>query len=149
MIAPAALAGLPDTDLPAWVTGLGRVASEGPLSSQLRARVSRPHQDALVVAVDGDIDAATIEYLQQVLWPRLSAAVGTVVVELTGVGFLGVAGLQLLHHAHLWAQQRGIAVGLVLGGGEAARAVHVAGLNQDVPCFPAAEHALRVLDGRA
>ncbi len=146
MTAQASLA-TATADLPAWTANPGPAASGGP-SSRLRARVSRPHQDAIVVAVDGDVDAATIEHLREVLWPRLSAAARALVIELTGVGFLGVAGLQLLHQAHLWTQERGIALGLVVGGGEAERAVHVAGLDGDVPCFPTAGRALLALAER-
>lgn len=139
------------TGLPACPpdSGVGPAGSEGAWPPQLRARVARPHQDALVVAVYGEVDAATLEHLREVLWSRLSAAVATLVIELTGVGFLGVAGLQLLHEARLSAQARGIALGLVLDGGEAARAVRVAGLGQELACFATAEHALYVLDGRA
>lgn len=136
---------IPAVDEPARAMGPNFASLAAP---QLRARVSRPHQDALVVAVDGQIDAATVEHLHEVLWPRLSAAVGTLVVELTGVDFLGVAGLQLLHRAHLAAQARGLALALVLDGGEVERAVYVAGLREDLPCFPTAEQALRALDGR-
>lgn len=135
-----------------WTTdpaGASPAGSTWPSSSQLRARVSRPHPDALVITVDGDVDAVTVEQLQQVLWPRLSATVGTLVVELTGVGFLGVAGLELLGRTHLGTRQRGIALGLVLAGGESERAVRMAGLDQDMPCFPTVEHAVSELDGRA
>lgn len=137
---------VPATDQPAWNTGPNFLTVSAP---QLRARVSRPHQDALVVSVDGDVDAATVEHLQEVLWPRLSATVDKLVIELAGVDFLGVAGLQLLHQAHLSAQSRGLVLALVLDGGEAERAVHVAGLDEDLPCFSTAEHALRALDGQS
>lgn len=137
---------IPAIDQPARSTGPNFAILSAP---QLRARVSRPHQDALVVAVDGEVDAASVEHLREVLWPRLSATVGTLVVELTGVDFLGVAGLQLLHRAHLSAQSRGLAMTLVFDGGEVERAVHVAGLDEDVACFSTAEHALRALDGQS
>lgn len=100
-----------------------------------------------MVTVHGDVDAATVEHLREVLWPRLSAAIRVLVIEVSGVGFLGVAGLQLLRQAHLYAQQRGLALGLVLGGGETARAVHVAGLDQELACFATTSQAFHVLDG--
>lgn len=95
---------------PTWMmtpAGAGTAGVAWPSFPQLRARVSRPHSDALVIMVDGDLDAATVDYLQLVLWPRLSATVDTLLVALTGVGFLGVSGLQLLSCAHLRAQTRG------------------------------------------
>lgn len=134
--------------LSTWATGPGPEPAQAWIP-QLRAQVRRPHQDALVIAVNGDVDAATVDHLREVLWPRLSAAVDTLVVELLEVGFLGVAGLQLLHQAHLWAHERGLALGLVLAGGEPTRAVHMAGLDAAVSCFSTTEHALRTLDRRA
>lgn len=139
----------PATDQPTRPTGSPRPTDpDRARTPRLRAQVSRPHQDALVVTVSGDVDAATIEHLQEVLWPRLSATVHTLVVDLTEVGFLGMAGLDLLHQARLWAHARGLALGLVLAGGEAERAVHMARLDKVLPCFPTTEHAVHVLDGR-
>lgn len=135
---------------PTWMmtpAGAGTAGVAWPSFPQLRARVSRPHSDALVIMVDGDLDAATVDYLQLVLWPRLSATVDTLLVALTGVGFLGVSGLQLLSCAHLRAQTRGVAFGLVLDGGEAERAVRMAGLKQALPCFATVEQAQTVLEG--
>lgn len=137
------------THLFTWTTDAAADDPEQVWIPQLRARVRRPHQNALVVAVEGDVDAATVQHMREVLWPRLSATVEALVVELTEVGFLGVAGLQLLHQAHLWADERGLALGLVLAGGEPARAVHMAGLGVELPCFATTKHALRTLDGRA
>lgn len=136
------------THLSTWTTDPAADEPEQVWIPQLRARVHRPHQNALVVAVQGDVDAATVQYLREVLWPRLSATVEALVVELTEVGFLGVTGLQLLHQAHLWVDERGVALGLVLAGGEPARAVHMAGLDVDLPCFATTEDALQhALDG--
>ena len=137
------------TGRPTWAVGSEPAASDGPSAGQLRARVSRPHRDALVVTVEGEVDAATVGQLHEVLWPRLSAAVATVVVQLTEVGFLGVAGLALLHQAQLRAQAQGLALGLVPGDGEAARAVHMCELDQQLPCFATTEQALHRFDGRA
>ena len=106
-----------------------------------------------LVAVDGDVDAATIEHLQEARWPRLSAAVDTLVVELTEVGLLGVTGLHLWHQAYLWAYEPDLALGLVLAGGKAERAAYLgdwtrtcrAFPQQSKPCAPSTSDA----DGRA
>jgi anti-anti-sigma factor len=100
----------------------------GALPSAGRVRVTYPDSESVVLSVGGQLDAAGLPRLHQVLWPRVMAAVGTLVVDLTAVEFLGIAGLDLLNQARLQATERGLALRLVVSGHEVCHAVHVAGL---------------------
>ena len=100
-------------------------ASEAPV----HLRVSQPRHEAVVLTVGGQLDAAGLPHLSEVLWPRLMSASGTLVVDLSAVEFLGVDALELLNQAHLRAAAGGLAVLVVATGHEARHALHMAGLD--------------------
>jgi anti-anti-sigma factor len=111
-------------------------------SSGLRLRIARPHHDAIVLSVIGDVDAATVTRFEEILLPRLSAAVGLVVVDLSAVDFLGVRGLELLHYAHLRANSRGLSLRVVVATHAVAHALRRVGLDTVLNCRPCVDSAL-------
>lgn len=113
-------------------------------SSELGLLVTRPRTDATVVTVSGEVDEATVARFEEVLAPRLLAAVRVVVLDLSAVEFLGVSGLQLLSQSHLRARDRGLALRVVATGHEVPRALRVAGLDVVLSCHATVADALSV-----
>ncbi|MEU6132282.1 STAS domain-containing protein [Saccharopolyspora sp. NPDC047091] len=111
-------------------------------SPRFRVRVSHPDDESIVVEPAGEIDDETVEHLGEVLWPRLSAQVRIIVANLGDVGFLSVAGLDLLRRAHLHARARGVELRLVSTRREVTHALEVAGLDTAMRCYPTVAQAL-------
>lgn len=122
----------------------------GPLGGDsLGLQVQRPHSDALVVIASGEIEEATVARMEEMLFSRLEAAVRMVVLDLTGVEFLGVAALQLLGEAGARARERGVELALVATDHEVLRALHTAELHEALPVRASARAALSKLDDQA
>lgn len=78
------------------------------------------HGPALVLSVTGDIDVLTGPQLRAALAEALGAAdVDPVVVDLTGVTFMGSTGIAVLVDANWEAGQRSKSLRLVIGGAKA------------------------------
>ena len=114
-----------------------RVADE---AQRMRLDVSHPHAEAAVLAVTGEIDAGTVEQLEETLRHRLTSTVRIVVVDLTGLDFLAVTGLHLLHETLVRARSSGIDLRIAADGHEALHGLRVAGLG--AVCHPNAADAL-------
>lgn len=111
-------------------------------------RLSRPTSTSIVVHIDGELDASTAPRLHELLAPRLSSAVETVIVDLSGLRFMGVAGLELLSHTRYRASSRGITICIVDGPVCVERALHAAGWSESVPTFATVEAAIAEQTGR-
>lgn len=85
------------------------------VESALRLRLSYPDHSMVVLAATGVIDAVTAPTLAALLWPRLLTKLSTVVIDLSRVTFLGVAGLELINAAHSYAPYRNLEL-IVIGG---------------------------------
>ena len=87
---------------------------------------------AVVVAVRGELDLATVPVLRDRLdsVAELSAAPSPLAVDLSGVTFIGSAGLALLVELHNTCRERGIPMALVATGSVVLRAIHVTALDQ-------------------
>ena len=116
------------------------------IGSPLGLHVSRPDQDAAVVVASGDIDDATITRFEEIVLARLRAALRVVVLDLSRVHFLGVAGLKALRTAQLLAQQRNVRLYLVATDHEVLRALHTAELGEVLPVHATVPAALGELD---
>ncbi|GAB2647475.1 hypothetical protein GCM10027271_01270 [Saccharopolyspora gloriosae] len=117
------------------------VAAASPPAS-LELGSSRPTSAAAVVHVAGELDAETTPRLHELLAPRLSSDAETVIIDLSGLRFLGVTGLRLLAHAHRSATSRSTALRLVDGPVCVDRALHAAGWTGTVPTYPSVAAAL-------
>ena len=81
----------------------------------LRLRTSWPAPHAVLVTARGDLDSATAGELATLLADRLWATPESLVVDLSEVDFLGVAGVRVLLHAALQAEQNGTRLLVVTG----------------------------------
>jgi anti-sigma B factor antagonist len=107
-----------------------RIPSDG----LMRLRVSGPVPSTEIVEVEGEIDLSNCAHLAGVLCERLQAGVPTVVVDLSGVRFLAVAGLRVLVGARRMAEENGAELTIAAGGSHAVqRMLALAHLGADVP----------------
>lgn len=103
-----------------------------------------PADEAAVVYIDGEIDAGTAPELAELVQCRIESAVTTVVVDLSQVEFLGVAGVSVLSVAALQAEQEHVALRLVTGPRCVDRALRVIdGLRERLACYSSLDEALR------
>ncbi|HVV09476.1 anti-sigma factor antagonist [Amycolatopsis sp.] len=79
---------------------------------QLSWSEHRPGRDITVLAIEGELDLATAPQAEALLLPRLTGT-GPLVLDLSGLTFLGAAGLNLLLRARLLATRQGIELRLV------------------------------------
>ncbi|WP_037305269.1 STAS domain-containing protein [Amycolatopsis orientalis] len=106
----------------------------------LQVRRTRWNDDVLVVSADGEIDLATAGRLERELWHDLPA---TTVLDLTGVTFLGVAGLRVIESAAARARAERRAVGVVARTRPVLRLLHLFGVDAHIPVYQYLAHAIR------
>ncbi len=124
-------------------------AREQQTNQELALRLWRPISTAVVIRAAGELDAATAPQLQEMLEPRLSSKTDTVILDLSELHFLGVAGLELLARARQRAASRAMLVCLVDGPVCVDRALRAAGWTETVPTFTSVEAAVAELSGRS
>ncbi|MFI5589738.1 STAS domain-containing protein [Amycolatopsis sp. NPDC051758] len=95
----------------AWINAHGRMT----------LRVLRPARHTVLVEVAGEIDLSTARRLDEVLGSRIRSQVREVVVDLTGVTFFSVAGLNSLLRAQLLADAAGAHLTVEPGQSRAVR----------------------------
>ncbi|WP_189211122.1 MULTISPECIES: anti-sigma factor antagonist [Actinokineospora] len=117
-----------------------------PSREQLLAVHPTDRDDAIIIAVDGDIDVLTA--------PRLAAAIGAafdrlgarpLVVDLSRVGFMGSSGLRVLRESATEAvRHRGLAQLRVVvdHARPVIRPIEIVGLDQVLALFHTVEDAL-------
>lgn len=93
---------------------------------ELRLRVTHHAGEAVVVHARGSLDARTTPRLVSLLTPRLDCAASTLVLDLSGVEFVGTAAVGLLIHARLRTASRGLTFHVVDGPRCLNRALHAA-----------------------
>ncbi|MEV6828510.1 STAS domain-containing protein [Amycolatopsis sp. NPDC051102] len=96
---------------PGWVTAGGQMA----------LRVLEPEPGTVLVEVTGELDLGTARRLDAVLQARLPARLDELVVDLSGVTFFSVAGLNSLLRARLLADAAGARLTVDAGGSRAVR----------------------------
>lgn len=101
--------------------------------ANLTVSSSRPEQGVVVLHVVGEVDAATAPELAAALGPVWSMRPSRVVLDLSGVGFLGTAGLSELLSAVERAELEQVSLRLVGGPRCVERALRVAGLADRLP----------------
>src|SRR5690625_330720 len=92
-----------------------RAVSPTATPASLQLRLWRPTNSAVVVRVAGDLDAHNAPHLRELLAPRLTSMADTVVLDLSELEFMGVAGLELLDRAQRQATSRAMTLCLVDG----------------------------------
>jgi anti-anti-sigma factor len=81
----------------------------------LRLRTTWPAPHAVLITVRGDVDTATATDLASLVSDRLWATPQRLVLDLSEVDFLGVAGVRVLLHAALQAEQNDTELLVVTG----------------------------------
>lgn len=90
----------------------------------LHQRVTYPDSGTALLTVTGPVDVTTAPRLAEMLQSRLCSQLRRVVLDLSGVGFLGVAGVRTLVVAELRARSSETEFLVVCGGNrESARAL--------------------------
>ncbi len=138
--------------------GITSSASTAPVASRaggapaapqsLELRMSRPSRDTTVVHVTGELDTHTAPRLHELLATRLRSTVEAIVLDLSGLHFLGVDGLELLSHARCRAQGRRIDLRLVGGPVCVRRALRAGGLGDELPLHDDVGEALASVPDR-
>jgi anti-sigma B factor antagonist len=89
---------------------------------------------AVVVSVRGELDLATVPVLRERLDSlgdvATAPAPSRVVIDLTGVTFIGSAGLALLVEQHAKCAERNVVLVVVASGSVVPRAIQVTALDQ-------------------
>lgn len=99
---------------------------------RLHQRVSYPQAGTALLTVTGEIDAHTAPRLEEMLQSRLCTRLRRLVLDLSGLDFLGLAGVRVITTAELRAWAAGCELILASGGNrEVTRVLSVtAGLHQ-------------------
>ncbi|MEV7097504.1 STAS domain-containing protein [Amycolatopsis sp. NPDC051045] len=84
-------------------------------------RVRRPEPHTVLVEVTGEIDLSTARRLDEVLQARIRSQVDEIAIDLSGVTFFSVAGLNSLLRARLLADTAGAHLTVDAGGSRAVR----------------------------
>ncbi|WP_410614990.1 STAS domain-containing protein [Amycolatopsis sp. lyj-109] len=99
----------------------------------MRLRTTWPAPHAVLVTARGDLDSTTAPDLATLLSDRLWATPERLVVDLSEVDFLGVAGIRVLLHAALQAGQGGTELLVVTGTNRVVRrALQVTGTDRRI-----------------
>lgn len=102
----------------------------------------RVHPDGVVIAVlTGDLDRLGAPVLAEVL-DELLADREDFVLDLRGLGFLGVAGLEVLLDTARATTRCGVAWAVVTWGSVVNRAIEAIGVSSVLPVFPTLIDAL-------
>jgi len=108
----------------------------------LRIRRIRWRDDLLVVMAIGEVDAFTAPLLRDGLLPDVPPAL---VLDLSEVTFLGVAGLRLVHDAVTRTRRARRRIGIVAATLPVERALRLLRTARDLPVYPSLADAIREL----
>lgn len=98
-----------------------------------------------VLHMSGEIDMATTDTIAEQLFTRLSDQPSALVVDLSGVDFLGSAGLGVLIEAYQRAQEAGVTLRIVATTRPVLRPLEISGLLDVLPVYRGLSEALRGL----
>ncbi len=134
--------------------GLGLQHTEGPdkgspLSApdSITATVS-DHDGVVVLSIGGEIDLVTAPALEEAIGGVISDNPQAVIIDLSGVEFLGSVGLKILAATY---EKLGDSAefGVVARGPATRRPIHLTGLDKTFPLYPTLDDALTgVRDGK-
>jgi anti-sigma B factor antagonist len=103
--------------------------------------VDRPVPGVVVATVSGEVDMLTAPSLRAVVTAEL-ADCAVLVLDLSGVGFLGSAGLAVLVEASHEAERHQVELRLVAAGRSVRRPLEITGLNEVLTTFPTRDDAV-------
>lgn len=109
------------------------------LAFQVRRRTEG---SAVVLHVYGEVDLSTAGELEQAVAAELAAEPTDLVVDLTDVTFLDSAGLGVLAHGHVKAEER-VRLRVVVTSEVVLKPLRLTGLDRLLEVYPSVEAALR------
>jgi anti-sigma B factor antagonist len=128
-----------------WLTCAGGVRYNGPVSdarSNLSvSEVTDRAGDAIILAVEGELDLATIGTLKDAAGPRLQPD-AWLVLDLSALAFCDSTGLGAFVALHRQATSVGATFALAGPGKRIADLFTLSGIDQVVPVFPTRGEAL-------
>lgn len=87
----------------------------------------------MVLSVTGEVDMGTAPRLAEILNCRARSTLKLLIIDLSELDFLAVAGLSVLIQAHLQARTSGVAMTIVTGGNrQVERALEVTRQHHDL-----------------
>ena len=92
----------------------------------------RTDEGAVVVAPRGEIDLGTVDEVRRAI-ERAHDSASTLVIDLSGVGFLDTSGLRLVVEQHNRARDLGYSLKLIPGPPPVQRVFQIAGLEPKLP----------------
>lgn len=124
----------PDTPISGTGGGTGDL-SDSPDAQMIAIEVA-DHGGATVVSVAGEVDMVTTPRLNNCLQERLALSPDRLVVDLSGLSFLGSSGLAVLVESLDDARGRGTDLRLVCSSREVVRPLEATGLTELFQTFP-------------
>jgi anti-anti-sigma factor len=103
--------------------------------------VDRPADGVVVATVAGEVDMLTAPALRAAVLAELEDCT-VLVIDLSGVSFLGSAGLAVLVEASHEAQRRQVELRLVAAGRSVQRPLEITGLTEVLTTFPSRDDAV-------
>lgn len=128
-------------------SGAESAAPDSPRAGQLGLAARTAAQGATVLAVTGEVDMLTAPQLRADALRHLDAG-GALVLDLSGVSFLGSAGLAVLVEASQQAKRRGAAFRVVAVERAVTRPLAATGLGEVFSVFESVEQALAADESR-
>lgn len=119
----------------------GLTVTENSSALPIDVVVDRPAAGVVVATVSGEVDMLTAPALRAVVLAELDDC-AVLVIDLSGVGFLGSAGLAVLVEASHEAQRRQVELRLVAGGRAVRRPLEITGLAEVLTTFPSRDDAV-------
>lgn len=116
-------------------------AAAGPRAGQIRLTVRTVSEGITVVAVSGEVDMLTAPQLRADVLPHIDEG-STLVLDLSGVSFLGSAGLAVLVEASQHAKRRGATFRVVAVERAVTRPLAATGLGEVFSVFESVDGAL-------
>lgn len=114
-------------------------------SSRVRV-LTRREAGCTITSVTGDVDLSTADQLRDELARAIAPAPAVLIVDLTDVGFLASAGLQVLVDVHRLAAHTRLAI--VAAAPATRRPLTITDLHHVLEIYPSLDKALEVLSQR-
>ncbi|WP_293315220.1 STAS domain-containing protein [Mycobacterium sp.] len=102
-----------------------------------------------VISVSGEIDLVTAPALEQAIGTVVADGPTALVIDLSGVEFLGSVGLKILAATYEKLGVKSAEFGVVARGPATRRPIHLTGLDKTFPLYPTLDDALTAVRDRS
>jgi anti-sigma B factor antagonist len=111
------------------------------VGTQLAIELESLEESVVVVRIAGEIDMSTTPELVERLLPAAESGLRGLVVDLSGVGFMGAAGIHVLEQLQDALRRRGGELAVVAPGGIPLRVLEITKLAGPLGAVPTIEAA--------